>query len=104
MIKKKLKQKIFNETPLDKYEEELKNFLEKEEFVSNPDFKENKKMFMEAAKRHVELQKNKSITLRIKNEDLIKIKAKANRSNIPYQSLIGLLVNKYVKGETKIKL
>ena len=103
-MKKNNKQKQLNAIPLEKYEEELIDFLEKGEFVSDPKFKQDKKMFEEAAKRHAELQKSKSITLRIKNVDLIKIKAKASKNNIPYQSLIGLLINKYIKRETKINI
>ena len=103
-MKKNLKQTYSDETPLDAYEEELQVFLEKGKFVSDPKFRENKKIFEEASKRYIELQKSKSITLRIKNEDLIKIKVKASKNNIPYQSLIGILINKYIKGETKINL
>jgi len=53
------------------------------------------------AKRHIELQESKSITLRVKNEDLIKVKAKAKRKGLAYQTLIGLLIREYVKGETR---
>lgn len=90
--------------PLDDYEKELEEFIEKGEFVSDPDFEKNKKMFQEAAKRHIELQKSKSITLRIKNEELIQIKAKAKRNGIAYQTLIGLLIRQYVENERKIAL
>ena len=35
-MSKKLAKKYFDETPLDDYEKELKEFLEKGEFVSDP--------------------------------------------------------------------
>lgn len=89
---------------LDKYEQELEEFLEKGEFVSDPNFEENKKMFEEAATNYIELQESKSITLRIKKMDLIKLKAKAARRNIPYQTLIGLLINSYNEGKSKVTL
>lgn len=94
----------FKNLILDEYEQEIENALERGEFVSNPNFKETKKMFEEAAKRHIELRNSKSITLRIKQEDLIKLKAKAARNNIPYQTLINLLINSYTEGKTKLSL
>ncbi len=103
MIKNK-KFNPFENLVLDDYEQEIENSLERGGFVSDPKFKETKKMFEEAAKRHIDLKKSKSITLRVKNEDLIMIKAKAKKNNIAYQSLIGLLINKYVKGETSVTL
>lgn len=103
-MNKKLNKINFDEVPLDNYERELEEFLEKGEFVSDPNFKENKKMFEEAARRHVELEESKSITLRIKKKDLMKLKAKAARNNIAYQTLINLLINQYTEGKTKINL
>jgi len=100
----KQNKKYLDETPLDDYERELKEFLDKGEFVSDPNFKKNKKMFEEAAKNFVELENSKSITLRIKKKDLIKLKAKAARNSIPYQTLINLLINSYTEGKTKLTL
>ncbi len=94
----------FEKVVLDDYEQEIENALEKGEFVSDPDFKKNKKMFEEAARRYIELQESKSITLRIKRKDLIRLKAKAARNDIPYQTLIGLLINSYNEGKTKLML
>ncbi|MBI2008736.1 hypothetical protein HYS82_03725, partial [Candidatus Amesbacteria bacterium] len=45
----KLASKYLDETPLDDYERELKGFLDRGEFVSDPNFKQNKKIFEEAA-------------------------------------------------------
>jgi len=103
-MNKKLDKKYLDETPLDDYEKELKEFLDKGEFVSDPNFKETKKILEEAAKNHIELQESKSITLRVKKKDLIKLKARAARNNIPYQTLIGLLINHYAEGKTKLTL
>src|SRR5437868_2183539 len=89
------------ETHLDDYEKDLKECLDKGEFVSTSHFKETKKMFEEAAKRHIELQESKSITFRIKQKDLLLLKAKAALHHIPYQSLINLLINSYTKGKIK---
>lgn len=86
---------------LDKYEQEIENALTRGEFVSVFD-QDTKKMFQEAAKNYKELQETKSITLRVKKSDLIKVKAKAKRNGLAYQTLIGLLIGQYVKGETEI--
>ncbi len=101
---KKKKFDPFKNLALDEYEQEIADSLERGEWVSDPNFADNKKMFEEAARRHIELTKSKSITLRIKNLDLIKLKAKAARNKIPYQTLINLLINSYTDGKTKISL
>src|SRR3990167_6238455 len=103
-MKKKLNKKYLDETSIDEYERELKEFLDKGEFVSDPKFEENKKMFEETAKNFLELQKTKRITLRVKNEDIIKVKAKAKRVNIPYQRLLNVLIHKYAEGKTSITI
>ena len=103
-MNKKQNYKHLDEIPLDNYEEELAEFLERGEFVSDPNFAENKKMFEEAARRHIDLENSKSITLRIKKKDLIRLKAKAARNKIPYQTLINLLINNYTEGKMKIAL
>ena len=44
-------------------------------------------------------KKNKSISLRISNYDLEKIKEKANNDGIPYQTLITTILHKYVTNQ-----
>ena len=41
-------------------------------------------------------KKNKSISLRISNFDLDKLKEKANLEGVPYQTLINSILHKYV--------
>ena len=97
----------FKNLVLDEYEQGIEDALERGEFVSDPNFKKNKKIFEEAAKYYFEHKKNKeskSITLRVKKKDLIKLKAKAARNNIPYQTRIGLLIYSYTEGKTKLTL
>lgn len=93
-----------NEVPLDDYEKELEAFLNEGKFQRAENFEETKKMLEEAAKRHVELKKSKSITLRVKQEDLIKLKARAKREGIPYQTLISMLIRQFAEGKTTIKI
>lgn len=89
---------------LDTYEQEIENALEKGEFVSASKLEATKQMFQEAAKNFRQLQETKSITLRVNMEDLIKVKAKAKRNGVAYQTLINLLIRQYLKGETEVRL
>ena len=41
-------------------------------------------------------KKNRAISLRISNYDLEKIKKKANKEGVPYQTLINMILHKYV--------
>lgn len=89
---------------LDKYEQEIEDALDKGEFVSVTNLSDTRQMFQEAAKNFRQLQITKSITLRVNLEDLIKVKAKAKRNGVAYQTLINLLIRKYIKGETEVAL
>ena len=89
---------------LDIYEQQIEDALSKGEFTSTSDLASTKQLFQEAARNFRELQETKSITLRVKKEDLIKVKAKAKRNGIAYQTLISLLIRQYIKGEKEVIL
>ncbi len=89
---------------LDKYEQGIEDALSKGKFTSTADLEGTKQLFQEAVKNYQELQQTKSITLRVNKEDLIKVKAKAKRNGLAYQTLISLLIRQYVKGETEVVL
>lgn len=89
---------------LDKYEERIEDSLTQNEFVSVADLENTRELFQEAMKNYKELQETKSITLRIKKEDLVKVKAKAKKNGLAYQTLINLIIRQYVKGETEVVL
>ena len=90
--------------PMDQEEEELHDFLETGEYISNPRYKEDMFILKEAAKAYKELENKKKITLRLKNIDLIQIKAKAEEVGIPYQRIIQTLVHQYANGKITITL
>lgn len=94
----------FQNLVLDREEKEIEDALERGEYVRDRNFKARKKMFEEAAKIHIELRKSKRITIRVNNEDLIKMKARAKRARIPYQRLIGALIHKFVEGQAKLEV
>jgi predicted DNA binding CopG/RHH family protein len=93
-----------NKIILDDYEKEIEEALVKGEYTRAPNFENTKKMFETAAKNYKELHSSKSITLRVNKEDLIKIKARAKQSMIPYQTLINLLLRQYLRGQTRLSL
>lgn len=89
---------------LDKYEQEIEAALERGEYVPVKNFEKSKKMFEAAARNYLEMKRSKKITLRVKNEDLIRVKAKAKKSGIPYQRLIGTLLRQYAEEKIHITL
>tara|TARA_B100000315_G_scaffold174310_1_gene162725 strand:+ start:1594 stop:1866 length:273 start_codon:yes stop_codon:yes gene_type:complete len=48
-------------------------------------------------------KKDRRITIRLYDHDLIGIQKKAMEMGIPYQTLISGLIHRYVEGEVKIK-
>src|SRR5882762_291679 len=89
---------------LDEEEKLLEKALEKGEFESDPNLEETKKMLQEAASQYLELHNSKPVTLRINQLDLIKIKAKAKRKHIPYQTLLGALLHDFAEEKRELSL
>jgi len=87
---------------LDKYEEELLRAYESDEIKSVGLTKEMKEKFVQYAKNT--FQKNKRITIRISEWDLLRLKAKSLEEGIPYQTLVSSLIHKYVKGNAEVQL
>jgi len=87
--------------PIDQYEKELETFLNKGEFTLSKNQKKIVNEHREAAKNYLA---RKSITLRVKKDDLISVKKKAQQQGIPYQTLINLLLGQYAKGKIKLAI
>ena len=94
----------FADLILDEEEKKLEAALESGDFEESSNFEDTKKMLEEAARQYRQLHTSKSVTLRINQLDLIKIKAKAKRSNIPYQTLLGVLVHDFAEDKKKLSL
>ena len=94
----------FSDLVLDEEERLLEAAFAKGEFEEASDFEDIKKMLKEAAERHRQLNTSKPITLRINQLDLIKIKAKAKRNNIPYQTLLGAVVHDFAEDRKELKI
>lgn len=85
------------------YEQNIEDSFARGEWVSKLT-PERRKELQEAAHRHVEARKSKSVTFRIKPNDLNNLKNQAKSNNIPYQTLLGLVINSYLQGKSKIGL
>jgi predicted DNA binding CopG/RHH family protein len=83
---------IFKLTP---EEQEIEDAFERGEYVSVPQLEEEKKRLQQIARNT--LAKNKLITLRLPERNLIKIKAAAAREGLPYQTYITSLLHKHVR-------
>lgn len=94
----------FESLVLDEEEREIEEALERGEFEEEPDFENTKKMLEEAASLYLQLHKSKPITLRVNQLDLIKIKAKAKRKQIPYQTLLGTILHDFAEEKTKLSI
>ena len=92
----------FDGLVLDKEEQTIENAAE--EYTSVSDFKENKRIVEEAALQYVQLNTSKPVTLRVKQTDLIKIKAKAKRNGIPYQTLLGAVLHDFAEDKRELTI
>jgi len=73
---------------------ELLEAIEKGEFVSVKNVEQAKKDAIAAAKNT--LNKTKNINIRLSEKDLLKAKAKASETGIPYQTLISSIIHQFV--------
>lgn len=86
---------------LDPYEQEILDAIESGKIKPRKIALSERKRLMEAAENTLSrLRKSESITLRMNKEDLGKLKVAARREGLPYQTLIGSLLHKYVQTAT----
>ncbi len=91
--------------PLDDYEKELIEHLEKEDFQPKPISNKRAKELQEIAQNTLKsLEEKKRISINIRVKDLQLLKQKAKSSSIPYQNLIQALINNYVQGKIKLEI
>ena len=91
---KKLSRKAFE--PLDQEEKDLMESIEREEWRSVKNIKQQKEKAIAAARNT--LKKDKRINLRLTQKDYRQIQIKAIEEGIPYQTLISSIVHKYLNG------
>lgn len=84
---------------LDPYEQEIEDALEKGQFKSVKNLDQEIKRHQKIAAYTLKLlRKNKNINIRLPERTLDKLKTKANQEGLPYQTLIGSILHKYVNG------
>jgi predicted DNA binding CopG/RHH family protein len=89
-------------------EEELNiiNDVEEERFesITGNEFAELKQSFQAAAKNTIEkLSKRKSITIRLLENDIDRLKAIALNEGMPYQTYISHMIHKITTGQIKTR-
>ena len=97
-------QNPFDGLMLDDEEQTIEKAIEKGEYKDVADFEGSKNLIEEAASRYIQLNTTKPITLRIRQKDLIKIKAKAKRNNIPYQTLLGAVLHDFAENKKELSI
>lgn len=76
---------------LDSEEEEVLKAFEEGKLVKVKDFKQEKKMLEEAARNT--MNKTKNINIRLSEKDLYRLKVKAAKQGIPYQTLVSSILH-----------
>ena len=83
---------------LDKEEKELLEEFERGEWKSIKDFEQEKKRLQEIAKNT--LNKTRNINLRLSEKVVAKLKAKAAKAGIPYQTLASSVLHRFANRES----
>ena len=73
-------------------------------YAVRPDQDKRIEFLKKAIQNTKKSRKTKTITIRLDQEDLYKLKLRAKKNKIPYQTLLGLIVSQYVEGEKPIIL
>lgn len=99
-----MKKDPYKDLVLDPYEQEIEDSIARGEWKRVKNFAKRKKELEKAAREFNETRRAKPVTIRINQEDLNALKAKAKKKNIPYQTLLGALIRDFVNGDYKIVL
>jgi len=81
---------------LEDEESEILDSIEKGEWKSVPNVKEEIQKYQQYAKASI--NKDKRINIRMSSRDLDLLKVQALRDGLPYQTLISSVLHKYVNG------
>lgn len=89
---------------LDPEEQEILDAYNRGEFKTIDNFEVEKKRHAQIARDTMHILKNKQINIRVSSGDLSKLKSKAAASGLPYQTLISILLHKYVEDDIQITI
>ena len=84
---------------LDRYEQEILSAYEKGKLLSLHPTKAQLGAFRDAAR--ATLIKDKRVNIRLSSADLLGSQARAMEEGVPYQTLIGSVLHKYVSGRLR---
>jgi predicted DNA binding CopG/RHH family protein len=82
--------------PLDEEEKELIRSIENDEWVESVETAKQKKLAREYAEATI--RKDKRMNIRISERDLKNLKKKALEEGIPYQTMVSMILHKYLAG------
>jgi predicted DNA binding CopG/RHH family protein len=85
--------------PLDEQERDIRDAVDKDELVPVSNEEELKEKLIQAARATI--AKNRHISIRLSEKDLMRLRAKALELGMPYQTLIGSILHQYAEGKVK---
>jgi len=85
--------------PLDEQERDIRDAIERGELIPVPNEEAVKEKLVRAAR--ATLAKNRHISIRLSEKDLTRLRARASKLGIPYQTLIGSILHQYAEGKVK---
>jgi len=83
---------------LDKYEQDILESVENDEWVSKGDIKAR----LEELQFIIKNQKKEIISLKISENDIYELKKKALENSIPYENIIQILIHQFTTNKIKI--
>jgi predicted DNA binding CopG/RHH family protein len=89
---------------LDPEEKELLRSVEAGEWESVPNAKQEMKKMREAAINTMKLRKSANLNIRLRPDTLAGLKAKAKKADMPYQTLVGILLHQFATGRITLTL
>jgi len=85
--------------PLDEYERELIESIEKGEWIPS----NNREQLIKEAQEYAKatMRKDKRMNIRISERDLRHLKIAALEEGLPYQTLVSMILHKYLAGKLR---
>ncbi|UCC41268.1 MAG: antitoxin [Candidatus Aminicenantes bacterium] len=84
-----------------KDEKELLDSVERGEWVTIPDVREEARRYKKYAQ--ATFRKDKRLNIRISEKDLTKLQKRALQEGLPYQTFISSILHKFITGQLKEK-
>jgi predicted DNA binding CopG/RHH family protein len=85
---------------LDKYEADILQSVENEEWQSRGDIDKR----IKELQSYVKNQKKKAISIRVSENDIYELKKKALESGVPYQNIIQMLIHQFVSNKIPMSI